>query len=954
MSALVARCTECGFENPRTWTACARCGHLLGPRTPSSAGGLFSPETSPSDTLPTAQMELNAHGEPRGQLKRRGKRQTDLHDGGGDAQSASPFVDRPQATGPIWQGLEAAFSGKRATLVALQGGPGSGKTRLLIRASELAARKYNRVRVLYGLCRTPDDGPYAPFSRLFLERFGITPSSSPRGVRIRMANIITEALAKAQGKPDAASVLEATHLLGHMAGVPFPDSTILRPLAAKPDELHRRTCLAARRFMEGEAHGRPLLILLDDMGRAEKEAWDLLDSVLDVPRAIAVVAAGRDPVAQQAAKLAAQRHVVSADIPPLSQSDVLEMVKLLVPELRTVPESVLAALSRHSKGNPSALRELLYGLMQEGLFANSDAGLVVDFDKIEQGALSLTMEDLIRARRDGLDTFERAVVERAAVVGEIFWEGVLLALQRAESRGPGEGDDALDIWADRQDETALGHALSLLEDKGFVIRIERSNVAGLSEYTFHDTGTRRVIYNDLPDDVRVRRHAVIARWLSTVPRLRPEGVAALIAPHLEHAGLSSRAGRAYLESAMEEHRRMRTTMALRCVEKALPLIDPEDILHRFNALHEHGSLLTVVGRYEDAEMAFLEMLRLAWSLGARGKAGAALNRIARIHRERGSREVALDHLQKALLLFKEANDQRGVASTFDDLAQVHRSQGNLDEALAAAKGALEIRIREKDRRGQALSLNTMGCTMLDLGDFSAAEANLHSALELRKAIGDHQGAVQTRLALGRLAYYRRRFDDAIGNYETALESAREQANRSQQTALLNHLGQALLEKGELDTAQAAFEEAKALAQQISDLGALAEVQCNLGLVSLRQGRADANQALDEAMALARAHGTLETLALAHRAMGRLRAKTLFSDGSQTDGAAEQSYRECIRIFGEYGNRHEKARSLAELGLHLIERGDTKAGREVLREAHNAMQELGLPEVVRVQDTLAQL
>src|SRR5262245_28338255 len=29
---LSATCLDCGFENPRTWVSCARCGGLLGPR----------------------------------------------------------------------------------------------------------------------------------------------------------------------------------------------------------------------------------------------------------------------------------------------------------------------------------------------------------------------------------------------------------------------------------------------------------------------------------------------------------------------------------------------------------------------------------------------------------------------------------------------------------------------------------------------------------------------------------------------------------------------------------------------------------------------------------------------------------------------------------------------------------------------------------------------------------
>jgi hypothetical protein len=72
-------------------------------------------------------------------------------------------------------------------------------------------------------------------------------------------------------------------------------------------------------------------------------------------------------------------------------------------------------------------------LLEGGLFAPSPkGGLEVDLGKIAAGKVPLTMEDAIRARLEGLDERERAVVERAAVVGESFREGAVLALQRAE------------------------------------------------------------------------------------------------------------------------------------------------------------------------------------------------------------------------------------------------------------------------------------------------------------------------------------------------------------------------------------------------------------------------------------------------------------------------------------------------------------------------------------------
>ncbi len=955
MVGLVRKCGECGFENPRVWTSCARCDQLLGPTDVADEQKQTAATSATTRRASVPRLPESRPVLPGLSLAREPQA---AHPGAGagahgPSSAESPvlaFVGQQQVNTAIQLGTKSAFTSKAPVLVAVEGERGSGKTRALVRASEVAAKQYENVNVLYALCRNTEDGPYAPFSRLLLDRFGITPSSSPSAVRGQMATATGEVLRSAE----APLVSETTHLLGHVAGVPFPDSPFLRTLARQPTELHKRAARAVTRFFEGEAESRPLLILLDDMDNAEQEAWEVLDEMLNTKSPIEVMVAGAPPLLERVSDLSRKRSVLAAKLKPLTRNDVTAMIKTLVPDLVSVPESLAVALTHRSRGNPETLRELLLALFEGGLFVKTAAGLEVHLPRLEQGALAVTMDDIIRARRDSLERYEREVVERAAVVGEVFWDGVLLALQRAESPAPREDEDPIEIWSDAQDETLLGYSLSLLEERGFVVRIEHSDIPGFSEYTFQHAGTRRVIYGDLPEEVRVRRHAVIARWLSMNRRLRPEGVAAVLAPHFEHAGAIARAGRAYLEAAAEERARLRTTMALRYVEKAVSLIDEEDVPHRMDALHERGSLLSLLGRHDEAEAAFRDMLRLAWTLGARGKAGAALNRIARVFRDRGEKPRTLDYLEAALKLFREAHDMIGVASTFDDLAQVHRSEGNVEPALAAAKQALEIRMQENDKRGQALSLNTIGDIMLDRGDFISARARLKEALELRDAIGDHEGALRTRMALGRLAYYQSKLDDAVAIYRMSLDRAREMSDHRLQSALLNRLGEALSASGKREEAETALREAEELAKKVQDQQMLAEIECNLGLLALDAGHKEAEELIDYALSLARACGSMEASAMAHRAFARMRSRTVFDDRGKVNGDAEKSFREAIRLFGECGKRLERALTLAEFGYHLVEQGNKKDAREVLTRAHDALRGLQLPEIRKVSDTLAAL
>ncbi len=862
-----------------------------------------------------------------------------------------PLIGQAEAAEAIRTGVERAFTVGSPTLVAIEGGAGSGRTRLLTYASEIAARVAPDVRILYAACRKDGgDGPYAPFSRLLLERFGVTPSSSPSAVRGQMATTVSEALMT----KDAIIVAETTHLLGHVAGIPFPDSPFLTPLEDKPDELRKRVAKAIKRIVEGDAQVRPVLVLLDDMHFAEEDGWALLSGLTDVEAHVAVVIAGDAPLAEKTDGLTPAGGVAIGPIAPLTESDVSAMLHVLLPSLVSVPEELAAGILHRSKGNPGAVRELTFALLESGLFQPAEDGLEVDLERLEQGELPVTLDDAIETRLARLNEFDRATLERAAVIGEVFWDGAILAQMRAERDAPGDVSEPITIWPDDEDLVALNAALGRLKDRGFIRETDAQDVPGAVELRFVVSGARDKLYQRLPEQLLVKRHTAIARWLAVSAEVRREGIAGLIAPHLEKAGMGPRAGRAYLEAASYERQQMRTTSALKSVEKALPLIPNDDVVRKIDAYHEHGSLLTTVGRYDDSIDAFTQMLRLAWSIGARGKGGAALNRIARVHRQRGENEVARKLLERALSMFRTAGDLRGVAATLDDLAQVHRLSSETDPAIQAAAEALEIRRQHGDARGEAVSLTTLGGIELDRGKLDVAGEFFEQALSLRKRIGDREGESQSYNALAIVAYERGDANSAIRSWQAALEAARAMADARAQCFLLNNLGEAYLETGRLEEARTCLDEAKQHADKLGDKRGTAEVARNLGRVALRAHDDDADTLLQKALELATDYGQQDAIALAHRAVGQLRAQTLFDASGAVDKRAEEAFLVSIDLFREIGNEKEAARSLAELGYHLIERGDMETARERLHEARAIMRGIGLKDLERVERTLEEV
>jgi tetratricopeptide (TPR) repeat protein len=943
MQPALSTCASCGFSNPKTWHTCARCGSALAsspPRRPSFSGALVAPDATVVEKAATPGAAPVADAtEPR------------LEESAPDhtVEQEAPFIGQVEVSETIRAGVERAFTLGMPTLVALEGGRGSGKTRLLVYASEFAARIEPDVLVLYAACREGGDGAYAPFSRLLLERFHVTPSSGPAVVRGQMAMVVGEVI----GSIDAIRVAETTHLLGHVAGVPFPDSPFLTPLEGRPDELRRRARLAVKRFLEGEAQKRPVLVLLDNMHEADTEAWDILDAILQADAHLSVVVAGDAPVLERAQAIAAPGGTTVGRIATFGEGDVATMLLTLLPTLVSVPEPLVAAVTHRSRGNPSALRELVIALAEAGLFRPTPDGLVVDLARLDAPGLPVSAEDAIRARLSRLEAFERGTLDRAAVVGEVFWSGAVLAQLRTEREAPGTLDDVMSLWPGDDDERALDASIARLEAQGFVELTHSSDLPGTKEYVFVHAGTRALLYGELPPPVRITRHAAIARFLTLRAEFAREGIASMIAPHLERAGMNPRAGRAYLEAGVFERQKLRTAAALRFVEKALPLIDREDVARRVEALHEHGSLLTTLGRYDEAKVSFSEMLRLAWQIGAPNKGGAALNRLARIERQRGAEAAARVLLERALTLFRNAGDLRGVGSTLDDLAQVMRLMGELQPAHDAAHEALEIRRAHGDVRGEALSLTTYGAIELALGHLDVAEDCFRQALEIRRRIGDHEGLVQSLNALGIIAFERGNAEAAITSWREALTQTREIGDVRTEVFLLNNLGEALISEKRLDEAVEPLTAARELSIALGDLRTRSAIERNLGVLLLRRNDDGAEAQVTLALALAEQYGSREAIGLALRALGELRARTLFDASGQVDKRAEEALLASIDVFREIGSEKEAARSMAELGFHLVERGDLESARDRLGEARVILRRIGLTaDAERVERTLA--
>jgi predicted ATPase len=124
-----------------------------------------------------------------------------------------------------------------------------------------------------------------------------------------------------------------------------------------------------------------------------------------------------------------------------------------------------------------------------------------------------TVRTLIAARLDLLPPDVKRAAQAAAVVGDVFWDGTLAALDGGELPAA---------------------ALRQLRTRGFVEEVAQSTFLGTREFRFHHALVREVTYDSLAKRERARLHGLAAAWLEERARDRPE-LAVAIARHRERA-----------------------------------------------------------------------------------------------------------------------------------------------------------------------------------------------------------------------------------------------------------------------------------------------------------------------------------------------------------------------------------------------------------------------------------
>ena len=470
--------------------------------------------------------------------------------------------------------------------------------------------------------------------------------------------------------------------------------------------------LEIRHAFERLAAERPLVLALDDVHWAEPTLLDFVEYLAEQASGpILCLCLARPELVESRPALAAR----AIRLQPLSDRQAQTLAAAAEPTLR---RRVVAAAG----GNPLFLEQLLAFAREGGAIESVPPSL----------------EALIAARLDLLDAEERALLQRAAVVGRTFQRAALPELGAAVER------------------------LAGLEEKGFVRRLARSG------YRFHHVLVREVAYASLPKAERADLHERLADWLDDRGE-RDE----LVGYHLERAyrlgtelrpvdrrlrRLGADAGAILGAAGIEAWKLGDSPAAVNLFARASELL-PERDSSRLGLLCQLGPALRTSGDLARAAETLAHAIETAAVAGDRRhelRARLELAYVRLFSDPEGRADELLELAADAIPLFEALEDNQSLGRAWRLVADI---RGAMHCHYAAAVEAAE--------RALACYRSCAWPTSSCLGDFAAflyyGPTPTDVAIDRCRQLlvgADRGGEARVLTFLGGLEAMRGRFDDA--------------------------------------------------------------------------------------------------------------------------------------------------------------------------------------------------
>ena len=849
--------------------------------------------------------------------------------------------------------LETVIEESELHVVTVLADAGLGKSRLLYEFSNWVELLPDMWWVFNGRAgQSTQELPYALVRDVFSFRFEIQDSDSPAVAREKLERGI---IAMCEGTPTEEARMRA-HFIGQLIGFDYSTSRHLSGILDDARQIRDRAFRYAGQFFADISRKYPTALYLDDIHWADDGSLDFVDyltrNCAAMPMVILCLARPMLLERRPAWGEGQERHA-RLSLQPLSKKESRQLVEEILRRVQGVPDELRDLIVGGAEGNPFYVEELIKMLIDQKVIVPGTLEWSVDATRLGQVQVPPTLTGVLQARLDKLTPDEKTVLQRASIIGRVFWDGAVERLGEAQTGAIRRETEQL--ASGPSGAQAVGEVLESLRRKELIYRREASSFAGAREYTFKHALLRDVTYESVLRRERRDYHSRAADWLARQSGGRVGESAGLIAEHYERAQVPESAAEWYGRAGRQARETYAPETAINFYRKALDFLATAsaaggaqaDALAR-RALRVEwseglGEVLRVQARYAEA---YGEMRAAAEELGHAATQARAWNEIALVQSSQMDTRATVESARRAEGLAREAG--RGVAARVEIAralsiqSQASSRLGDTPAALRLADRALALTndMSETGRRVRADSLKSLGMAYHTVGRFEQAEDFKEQSLTTYRELGDRRMVGNLLNSLGETARLRGDYRTAFGRYQEALAITREIGNRSGEILYLSNLGGTRVGLGEYKEAEADLRQSIEMAMAAGYIG-LSENYRFLSEALLGQDRVDeAREAALRALELGRDIENHEHIAEAWRVLGIVASRSsapVGVEGETRDAAA--CFGESLAIFTRIQMEAERARTLRDWARHELAHGDPTRGRKLWNEARDTFARL---------------
>jgi len=573
--------------------------------------------------------------------------------------------------------FDQAVEARSCHLVVVVGQAGVGKSRL---AAEFLNVLGLSATVLSGRCLSYGEGiTYWPLGEAVRQAAEIRDEDSQESAKTKIAALVAD-------QESGALIAER---VGQAIG--------LARGAAPPEEI----AWAAGKLFETLARSRPLVLLLDDLHWAEPTFLDFVDHLAawsrDAP--ILVLGLARPELLERRAGVS---RVVRLE--PLGEDESARLIENLLGHAGPSDDARVRIVEA-AGGNPLFVEELLAMLIDNGLLRREN-GTWLPTGDLSAVAIPLTIEALLGARLDRLESGERATVERGSIEGQVFHRGGVVALSDDEFR-PG-----------------VPTHLDTLTIKEF-IRPAQATFADDAAFRFRHILIREAAYAGTAKKLRAELHERFADWLVRMAGARAVEYEEILGHHLERAyryreelgplderarAVGVRAAERLTAAGQRALGRGDIPAAANLLGRAASLF-PSSEPRRLQVLPDLGAALMLSGDLVRADEVLTEAIDAAAAADEQPLQARALVERTLL-RSLTHPEIEADEIARvsafAIPVLEEVSDHESLAKAWKLLAMRHVIELRHQEALGKLERALEHARRADDGREQAEILFWIG------------------------------------------------------------------------------------------------------------------------------------------------------------------------------------------------------------------------------------------------------